>query len=344
MVTARDDVFLAHPYGGSPARPCPPLPAGWRPCTNDDHTARAHARSGALAGIPLYHFVDELLPTGLHRFFAYETAHGPQLSAYRFEGTLGAASTVDVGDGELNAAGGQYVQGLAHLAFDQAAAEADFEESIQLSRAAVTKANAVDGGNPAVGGAFDDVMSFSTAGTQNNAAGAFNRAQGAVKQAKADVAAGTATPPGPPNLPPPPNPGPNPSPNPGGGKTTPQVTPKADGQCTTWLPTTQNADGTPATDAVALANQINDGQGPVPWKDQSQYVTSLSGVRWAFTMNFDNGEQHVVAWRCTSGPGANPNPSASAPTSSLATIALAALGLVAVGTGAVLVTRRKKTA
>lgn len=90
----------------------------------------------------------------------------------------------------------------------------------------------------------------------------------------------------------------------------------------TWLPTTQNADGSAATKAVTIANAIAYGQwngvpAPTPWIDQGSYAQTIDGVRWTFTMFHGtdtdaNGNQYVgknvVSWRCTPTPPGQVNP------------------------------------
>lgn len=72
-----------------------PAPHGWLEVAEDDRGAHERAAS-VLGALPRWHFVDELRPTGLYRFFCYETPTGADaVGALRFVGediasTLGA--------------------------------------------------------------------------------------------------------------------------------------------------------------------------------------------------------------------------------------------------------------
>jgi hypothetical protein len=104
-------------YRGSYGAPFPPAPSGFSPVEWHDATARARAAQLAAASVRVesgapatlgeppdedaldaWQFRDEMLPTGLYRFFVYEHANGRAVGALRFDGTLGAtSSTQDTG-------------------------------------------------------------------------------------------------------------------------------------------------------------------------------------------------------------------------------------------------------
>jgi len=266
-------------YQGNAGSPWAPAGPGWRSCAREhDPLACQFAQSGALGALPLYHYTDELLPTGYHRFFAFETPHGPVVAGYKYEGvgTLGDLAS-DCTPGQI------YIPSPDPL-------------------------------NPDMGLCVD------------------------------------VPPPGQPPAPPPPPapPGPpSPPPPPAGGATTPFLPPPTDAVCSSWVADATNPQ------AVAIANQILDGKGPVPWTDQGHFVTPIAGVQWGFTMNVENGVHHVTAWRCTGGPGSTPTPSAPGGTpgaisssagGSNTGLIVAALALLGLGTGAVIATRRKRPA
>lgn len=82
---------LGQPYDGNPDNPYPPYGPGWYETTFDDQGARSEAAS-MLGALPPNHYVDRLLPTGLYRLFAFETAAGQTaISALRY---YGSASTL----------------------------------------------------------------------------------------------------------------------------------------------------------------------------------------------------------------------------------------------------------
>jgi hypothetical protein len=81
-------------YNGTPDQMLPPNGPGWAHVTVDDDYARAVAPS-MLGALPLWHFKDEQLPSGLYRFFAWEKANGAKsIAAIKLigdsGGTLGA--------------------------------------------------------------------------------------------------------------------------------------------------------------------------------------------------------------------------------------------------------------
>lgn len=83
------------PYQGTPQAPYPPAPRQFRDVSLADPYARQRAAE-LLPALPPYHFVDERRPTGLYRFFSYETPVGISVGAIRApmttSGTLGESN------------------------------------------------------------------------------------------------------------------------------------------------------------------------------------------------------------------------------------------------------------
>jgi hypothetical protein len=96
-------------YAGHVAAPVPPCPAGFVPVEWTDPAARARSEQIARASVRVesgqpatlgdppdddalaaWTYRDELLATGLYRFFVYEHPNGRAIGAMRFAGTLGA--------------------------------------------------------------------------------------------------------------------------------------------------------------------------------------------------------------------------------------------------------------
>ena len=96
-VLGQPPAMLGQPYNGAPDAPYPPNGPGWFETTHDDQAARAEAAS-LLGQLPINHYVDRLLPTGLYRVFAFETASGAKsLGALRYWGkasSLGAEPNI----------------------------------------------------------------------------------------------------------------------------------------------------------------------------------------------------------------------------------------------------------
>lgn len=105
------------PYEGSADRPRPPVGPGWIDVAWEDESARARAlelAAQATVGVglgeppelPIWHYRDELLPTGLYRFYHYESAHRPVFGAMRYVGVdgRGAAGTLGANEGPPTAA------------------------------------------------------------------------------------------------------------------------------------------------------------------------------------------------------------------------------------------------
>lgn len=82
-------------YNGTPDQMLPPNGPGWAHVTIDDDYARERAPS-MLGALPLYHYQDEQLASGLYRFFHFEKANGGttiaaiKLVGDAHGGTLGA--------------------------------------------------------------------------------------------------------------------------------------------------------------------------------------------------------------------------------------------------------------
>lgn len=96
-------------YAGHVSAPVPPCPPGFVPVEWTDPTARARSEEIARASVRVesgqpatlgdppdvdalgaWTYRDELLATGLYRFFVYEHPNGRAIGAMRFGGTLGA--------------------------------------------------------------------------------------------------------------------------------------------------------------------------------------------------------------------------------------------------------------
>jgi|GEM_PF-2367268 len=77
-------------YQGRPEAPWPPFDGGWAEVAADDEPAKATAlRIGA--ALPAYHYADQMLPSGLYRFFTFGTPVGPKTGALKFVGQARAA-------------------------------------------------------------------------------------------------------------------------------------------------------------------------------------------------------------------------------------------------------------
>jgi hypothetical protein len=86
--------IVAQAYDGTPDNPYPPAGPGWCETTYDDVAARSECAS-LLGGLSVNHFTDRLLPTGLYRMFAYESASGAKtLGALRYWGVGADASSL----------------------------------------------------------------------------------------------------------------------------------------------------------------------------------------------------------------------------------------------------------
>ena len=85
-------------YSGTPTQPYPPCGDGWVEAHPQDLVARR--LSDALCGwLPAWHYADTLTPTGLYRFFAFQTAVGFHVGALRFEGKTSGCGCGCGGDG-----------------------------------------------------------------------------------------------------------------------------------------------------------------------------------------------------------------------------------------------------
>lgn len=76
-------------YDGTPDAPYPPCGPGWSIVEHEPENAPALARAASMLGeLPVYHYRDELLATGVHRFFVFELPIGQHRSvgALRFTG------------------------------------------------------------------------------------------------------------------------------------------------------------------------------------------------------------------------------------------------------------------
>jgi hypothetical protein len=94
----------AVPYRGRADNVWPPFAGGWAevPYHHDEAVVgRAKALLGAL---PTYHYADETLPSGLYRFFAFETPVGTAVSALKFIGAEKARALMGAPTSEETAA------------------------------------------------------------------------------------------------------------------------------------------------------------------------------------------------------------------------------------------------
>jgi hypothetical protein len=81
------------PYNGSADKPYPPVAEeGWSCITSPDHlhfeAAQHYACSGAIGELPMHHYQDLRTPTGLYRFFHFDTPMGGQIGALHFDGQI----------------------------------------------------------------------------------------------------------------------------------------------------------------------------------------------------------------------------------------------------------------
>jgi len=87
----------SHAYAGNPDSPIPPVAEeGWS-CVSPDHVCFGHAKhyagSGVLGELPMHHYQDVTTPTGLYRFFHYQSPVGGQIGALHFDGVLAGEMT-----------------------------------------------------------------------------------------------------------------------------------------------------------------------------------------------------------------------------------------------------------
>lgn len=87
----------ATPYEGRADHPWPPFELGWAEVARDD--AAAARRASMMMGLPPYHYVDDAMPEGLYRFFAFETPVGPRVGALKYVGEARATQLLRVGQG-----------------------------------------------------------------------------------------------------------------------------------------------------------------------------------------------------------------------------------------------------
>jgi hypothetical protein len=84
-------------YMGDPVHAAPPSGDQWTPIDRTTATPELEEVAAGLMGdLPAYHYTDRMLPSGLYRFFAYETPIGNRVSAQKFTGTMGLG-TIDTG-------------------------------------------------------------------------------------------------------------------------------------------------------------------------------------------------------------------------------------------------------
>lgn len=277
-------------YPGSPDRPLPPAPRGADFVSPRDRHARARAAS-LLGSLPPYHFVDELGPAGVYRFFAYESPLGVHVSAlvHPATGTLGEPPSML---GQTN----------PNFQAPSAAQVAATPPGDTLSSAAVDLAKEIQtNGVPDEHTSNQAVLTFQTAWNNDP----LSQVNGANSQLSEDgdygpnTAAAYASIAG---SAPPVNPSPAPTPTPtpsGGGQTTNEPTPAATSACPGWTVDTTNAQ------ATAIAQNIGFHDSPVTWSDQGQYSTTIGGVPYTFVMWWENGLKAVASYKCSTTPSSS---------------------------------------
>jgi hypothetical protein len=299
-------------YQGSPDRPVPLSPDEWQGVESHDPHARARAAS-LLGELPPYHFVDERGPSGLYRFFAYETPFGMSVSALRRElegepDTLGATnpnfkvpSAAQVNANPPGAAlADAAVALLTEFSANGVPSEHAFSQAVDLFQTAwnADPLSEVNGSDSAL----DE-----DGGYGPNA-----------HDALASISGGTAPPvntsPAPPGTTPP-------------GRTTNEPVPQPDASCAGWVVDAS----TPQVTAIASTIAFHDS--PTAWVDQGVYSTTVNGTAYRFVMFWQNGLKAVAAYKCTSG-GGGATPSSTASSSSTGPIIAGVLivgALVATG-------------
>lgn len=79
-------VSQAKAYEGRADHAWPPCDGGWAEVPFDHDGGVVDRAKSLLGALPVCHYTDEVLPTGLYRFFAFETPIGHQVSALKFVG------------------------------------------------------------------------------------------------------------------------------------------------------------------------------------------------------------------------------------------------------------------
>jgi hypothetical protein len=79
-------VSQAKAYEGRADHAWPPCEGGWAEVPVDHDAIVVERAKGLLGALPVYHYTDEVLSSGLYRFFAFETPIGHQVSALKFVG------------------------------------------------------------------------------------------------------------------------------------------------------------------------------------------------------------------------------------------------------------------
>jgi len=294
-------------YAGTPDAPFPPCPPDWLEVPATDRLARARAHT-LVDQLAPYTFVDERGPSGLVRYFAYETAFGRTVSAIApqdGEGTLGAADVQDPAtqaaatamNNALLAHGYKYADMGLYKAFQQLA-------GVQ-----------VDGypGTTTMTELKDVLFAM---GVEIAPVPVYVWAPGAYDGVNAPTAAQWAAPGGAtPTVP---------------SGTTPLTTiepvPATDATCGSWVADVSNPQ------ALAIASTIAFHDSPVPWVDQGDYSTTIGGVDYLFVMWWEAGLKSIAAFTCTSGPAAGTTPATTASAASSSSGATAVIvGVLVVG-------------
>lgn len=292
------------PYDGTPDAPFPPAPPGWSEVAVSDRWARARAHA-LVDELALYHVVDERGPSGVYRFFAYETPFGRSVSAVygSLAGTLGAA---DIDDPATQAAATAMNNALLAHGYKYA--------DMALYKAFQQLAGLAADGFPGTQTMTELKDVLFAMGVEIAPVPVYPWAPGAYDGVNAPTAAQWAAPTAPSggNVP----------------QTTPEVVPVNDATCGAWAIDTTNPQ------AVAIATNLAVHDTPAAWVDGGDYQTTIAGVDWFFGMHWEQGMKAVIAYKCTSGPSSQQASTTSSSSSAAPAIILGTLivgGLVATG-------------
>jgi len=293
-------------YAGTPDAPFPPSPPDWLEVPATDRLARARAHT-LVDQLAPYTFVDERGPSGLVRYFAYETAFGR---------TVSAIAPQD-GEGTLGATNPSFIAPTA--AQVQATPPGDALSNAGVALLTAFEANGVPSehiSDPSTL-AFQNAWNADPLSQVNGANGALSVDGGYgpnVHDALASIAGGTA-----------------PAVNTGGGgaapvpltgQTTIEPVPATDATCGAWAVDATNPQ------AQAIAANIAFHNSPVAWSDQGDYTTTIGGVDYLFVMWWEKGLKAIAAYKCTSGSAAGPTPGTTPATAAAASSSSGATAVI----------------
>jgi len=353
----------AVPYYGCPSSPYPPnCGDGWEDvdANNPEAWNAVACASGMVGELPLYHYRDALLPTGLHRFFAYETPVGGAIGAVRYSGTITAAQPtppkapaparrgtwVEVLPFEIRAyslrrdANGHYVPVVADLNEQASRSPGWFvvvdtqghSWALDARRGTLARrfyylkplpptTSAPAATAPATMAQAGRSLLFPFFALGQPPEEEDDSADGSMGVEAISVISGGKD-----------DTGDTYQPDPSTGEPIPQ-----DSASCHWVPDASNSK------AVALANSISFHNSPVPYTDQGVYNTTIDGTAWRFVMwsgdcRGDGGTYHCVsAFRCVP-QGAGPTPPSGGGTSTASMVggglvlaALVVAGVVVAG-------------